>query len=155
MHQGSDNHMLDLVSEFHAFQMQTGEFICSYMARFLILFDKLKAVGIDMTKVIPKDHAYWYIIENCDDLLNHFGLKPMSSGDPDLQTSKAEGQVRSHVSKARSRPPKLKVCQPNARRILNPNKPIAISTVIDNNEGDLTMSCTNATEPVKVWEATT
>ena len=155
MHQGYDNHMLDLIGEFHSFQAQTGESISSYMARFLVLFDKLKAVGIDMTKVIPKDHAYWYIIENHDDLQNHFGLKPVLSGDPAVQTSKAEGLVRSHVSKARSRPPKLKVRQLNARRILNPNKPISISTILVVNEGDLTMSCTNATEPVKVWEATT
>ena len=93
MHQGYDNHMLDLIGEFHSFQAQTGESISSYMARFLVLFDKLKAVRIDMTKVIPKDHAYWYIIENRDDLLNHFGLKPVLSGDPAVQTLKAEDQV--------------------------------------------------------------
>ena len=155
MHQGSDNHMLDLVCEFHAFKMQTGESICSYSARFLILCDKLKAVGIDMNKFIPKDHAYWDIIANRDVVPNHFVLKPMLSGDLAVRTSKAEGQVRSHVSQARSRPPNLKVCQPNARRILNPNKPLTISTVLDYREDDLTMSCTNATKPVKVWKATT
>ena len=73
IHQGYDNHMLDLIHEFHSFQARTGESISSYMARFLVLFDKLKTVGIYMAKVIPKDHAYWYMIENRNDLQKHFG----------------------------------------------------------------------------------
>ena len=44
MHQGYDNHMLDLINEFHSFQARTGESISSYMVRFLVLFDKLKTV---------------------------------------------------------------------------------------------------------------
>ena len=38
---------------------------------------------------------------------------------------------------------------------LVPGKNIAISTVLDVVEGDLTISCANATKPEKVWEATT
>ena len=118
-----------------------------------------------MTKVIPMDHPYWYILANCNDLINHFGLKPESSGDFDVQILQAMDQVRSRVSKARSKPSRLKIRQPNSRRILksmdqanqtvlNPNKSVAISTVLDCFEGDLAMSCANATKPEKVWDAT-
>ena len=178
LHQDSDNHMLDLLEEFHSFQAQTGESILSYMARFLVLFDKLKTVGIDMTKVIPMDHPYWYILANRNDLINHFGLKPESSGDFDVQILQARTKVRSHVSQARSKPPKLKIRQLNAIRVLkqeqanqtvlvpnqildqanltdlSPRKNIAISTVLDVLEGDLAMSCANAPKPEKVLDAT-
>ena len=55
MHQGYENHMLDLIGEFHSFQAQTGESISSYMTRFLVLFDKLKVfmiIGSSLIKLL-------------------------------------------------------------------------------------------------------
>ena len=122
----------------------------------LLLSDELSWwTEIHSNYIRTQDHKRWDIIVNGDVNPNHLEKKSTRREDQAKRNSKAEGQVRSQVSKARYRPPKPKVRQPNARRILNPNKPISISTVLDVNEGDLTMSCTNATKPVKVWEATT
>ena len=134
---------------------------------------------MEADRCIPMDHPFWYILANQNDLINHFGLKPESSGDFDVQILQAMTKVRSHVSQARSKPPKLKIRQPNAIRILKPmsqanqtvlnhnqildqanltdlipRKNIAISTVLDVFEGDLAMSCANTTKPEKVWDAT-
>ena len=54
-YQGSENDhdclIFDLECEFHAFKIKADESISSYHSRFQVLCDKMKAAGIDMTKV--------------------------------------------------------------------------------------------------------
>ena len=73
------------------------------------------------------------------------------SEDQAKRTSKAKGQVRSQVPKARSTPPKPKVHQPNARKVHDLKKPLTISTVHDVKGADLIISGANTTKPMKVW----